>query len=56
MHCLRGPRKTNYIFNQYLDVGAQNINMLIDGSGMNTMNTIAIQDLVRKLNGSGSYI
>ena len=43
--------KAQSILSKYINTGAQNINSLIDGSGCS--NAIAIQDLVRKLNGSG---
>ena len=43
-------KKAHNILNKYLDVGAQNINTLIDGSGTNA---ISIQDLVKNLDGSG---
>ena len=43
--------KAHTILSKYINAGAQNINNLIDGSGCS--NAIAIQDLVKKLNGSG---
>ena len=43
-------RKAQSILSKYINTGAQNINAMIDGSGVQA---IAIQDLVRKLNGSG---
>lgn len=43
-------KKGQTILDKYLNKGAQNINSLIDGSGVQA---IAIQDLIRKLNGSG---
>ena len=45
-------KKAHNILSKYVDTGAQNINSLIDGSGM--QKAIAIQDLVRKLNTRGS--
>ena len=42
-------KKAQTILSKY--VGAKNINTLIDGSGQR--DAVAIQDLVRKLNGSG---
>ena len=38
-------KKAHTILNKYIDVSAQNINALIDGSGTNA---IAFQDLARK--------
>ena len=38
------------------DMGAKNINSLFDGSGHSQSNAIAIQDLVRNLNGSGMKV
>ena len=59
-------KKAQSILSKYIDTGAQNINSLIDGSGVglplaqplvgHNQNAIAIQDLVRKLNGSGLKI
>ena len=50
-------KKAQSILSKYINSGAQNINTLIDGSGMQRFagaeRAIAIQDLVRKLNGSG---
>lgn len=43
-------KKGQTILDKYLNKGAQNINSLIDGSGVQA---IAIQDLIKKLNGSG---
>ena len=45
--------KVQNILNKYVAPVRQNINSLIDGSGNNV---IAIQDLVRKLHGSGLKI
>ena len=45
--------KVQNILNKYVAPVGQNINSLIDGSGNNA---IAIQDLVRKLHGSGLKI
>ncbi len=45
--------KVQNILNKYVAPVRQNINSLIDGSGNNA---IAIQDLVRKLHGSGLKI
>ena len=46
----------NEVIAQYADTSAINLNKLIDGSsvnGPNATNAIAIQDLVKRLNGSG---
>ena len=45
-------KKAQSILSKYINTGAQNINSLIDGSGVQ-QNAIVIQDLVRRLNGSG---
>ena len=45
-------KKAQSILSKYINTDAQNINSLIDGSGVQ-QNAIAIQDLVRRLNGSG---
>lgn len=48
-------KKAQTILSKYIDTGVQNINSLIDGSGMQQQTkAIAIQDLVRKLNTKGS--
>ena len=49
----RVATKVQNILNKYVNKGSQNINSLIDGSGNNA---ITIQDLIRKLNGSGLKI
>ena len=49
-------RKVNKIIAKYVDMSAINLNKLIDGSSFNhpnASNEIAIQDLVRQINGSG---
>jgi copper homeostasis protein CutC len=49
-------KRAQSILSKYINTGAQNINNLIDGSGVggaHQQKAIAIQDLVRKLNGSG---
>ena len=38
---------------KYVDTNAINRNKVIDGSSVNRSTAIAIQDLVRRLNGSG---
>ena len=46
----------NEVIAKYIDTSAINLNKLIDGSSVNrpnASNAIAIQDLVRRLNGSG---
>ena len=45
-------KRAQSILSKYINTGAQNINSLIDGSGVQ-QNAIAIQDLARRLNGSG---
>ena len=48
--------KVNEVIANYIDTSAINLNKLIDGSSVNrptASNIIAIQDLVRRLNGSG---
>ena len=48
--------KVNEVIAKYVDKSAINLNKLIDGSSVNRPNAskaIAIQDLVRRLNGSG---
>ena len=49
-------KKVNEVIAKYVDTSAINLNKLIDGSGINhpnSFNAIAIQDLVKRLNGSG---
>ena len=49
-------KKINEVIAKYLDTSAINLNKLIDGSSVNhpnASNAIAIQDLVRRTNGSG---
>ena len=44
------------VISKYVDTSAINLNKLIDGSSIkreNASNAIAIQDLVRRINGSG---
>ena len=46
----------NEVITKYIDTKAINLNKLIDGSSVNRPNTshaIAIQDLVRRINGPG---
>ena len=46
----------NEVIAKYVDTSAINLNKLIDGSSVNRLtasNAIAIQDLVRRLNGTG---
>ena len=55
-------KKVNEVIAKYVDTSAINLNKLIYGSSVNrpnASNAIAIQDLVRRINGSGlkvSYI
>ena len=47
-------KKINEVIAKYVDTGAINLNKLIDGSSVNcpnASNAIAIQDLVRRING-----
>ena len=46
-------KKVNEVIAKYVDTSAINLNKLIDGSNVNrpTANRIAIQDLVKRLNG-----
>ena len=47
-------KKVNEVIAKYVDTSAININKLIDGSSVNrsnSSNAIAIQDLVRRING-----
>ena len=49
-------KKVNEFIAKYVDTGAIHLNKLIDGSSVNrpnASNAIAIQDLVRRINGSG---
>ena len=49
-------KKVNKVIAKYIDTTAINLNKVIHGSSVNrpiASNTIAIQDLVRRLNGSG---
>ena len=49
-------QKVNEVIAKYVDTSAINLNKLIDGSSINrsnACNTIAIQDLVRRINASG---
>ena len=49
-------KKVNEVIAKYLDTSAINLKKLIDGSSVNrpnASNPIAIQDLVRRINGSG---
>ena len=48
--------KVNEVIAKYVDTSEINLNKLIDGSSINRQNTshaIAIQDLVKRLNGLG---
>ena len=52
-------KKVNEVIAKYFDTSAINLNKLIDGSIVNrpnASNAIAIQDLVRRINGSGLKI
>ena len=49
-------KKVDEVIAKYVDTSALNLNQLIDGSSINrpnASNAIAIQDLVKQLNGSG---
>ena len=49
-------KKVNEVIAKYVDTSAINLNKLIDGSNIkrpHASNAIAIQDLVKRLNGSG---
>ena len=49
-------QKVNEVIAKYVDTSAINLNKLVDGSSVNrpnASNAIAIQDLVKRLNGSG---
>ena len=46
--------QVNEVIAKYVDTIANNLNKLIDGvNRLNASNAIAIQDLVRRINGSG---
>ena len=48
-------KKVNEVLAKYVDTSASNLNKLLDGSSVNrsnASNAIAIQDLVRRINGS----
>ena len=52
-------KKVNEVIAKYVDTSAINLNKLIDGSSINhpnASNVIAIQDLVKRINGSGLKI
>ena len=52
-------KKVNEVIAKYVDTSAINLNTLIDGSRIkrqNASNAIAIQDLAKRLNGSGLKI
>ena len=49
-------KKVNEVISKYVDTSAINLNKLTDGSSVNRPNPtngIAIQDLIKRLNGSG---
>ena len=49
-------KKVNEVIAKYVDASAINLNKLMDGSSINrpnASNAIVIQDLVRRINGSG---
>ena len=49
-------KKVNEVIAKYVDTSGINLNKLIDGSSVNRSNAsneIAIQDIVKRLNGSG---
>ena len=49
-------KKVNEVIAKYVDTSPINLNKLIDGSSVNrpnASNAIVIQDLVKRLNGSG---
>ena len=49
-------KKVNEVIAKHVDTSVINLNKLIDGSSVNrptASNAIAIQDLVKRLNGSG---
>ena len=55
-HQKRLLKKLNEVIAKYVDASAINLNKLIDGSIVNrpnASNAIAIQNLVKRLNGSG---
>ena len=52
-------KKVNEVIAKYVETSAINLNKLIDGSSIkrkNASNAIGIQDLVRRINGSGLKI
>ena len=52
-------KKTHEVIAKYVDTSAINLNKLIDGSSVNrpnAFNAIAIQDLIRRINGSGLQV
>ena len=52
-------KNVNEVIAKYVDTSAINLNKLIDGSSVNrsnASNAIAIQDLVRRINGTGLKI
>ena len=52
-------KKVNEVIAKYVDASAITLNKLIDGSSVNrpnACNAIVIQDLVRRINGSGLKI
>ena len=52
-------KKVNEVIAKYVDTSAINLNKLIDESSVNrsnASNAIAIQDLVRRINGSGLIV
>ena len=52
-------KKVNEVIAKYVDTSAINLNKLIDGSSIkrpNPAKAIAIQDLVKQINGSGLKI
>ena len=54
-HQKKLPKKVNEVIAKYVDKSAINLNKLIDVSSINrpnASNAIAIQDLVKRLNGS----
>ena len=55
-HQKKITKKVNEVIAKYVDTSAINLNKLIDGSSINrpnASNAIAIQDLVKRLSGSG---
>ena len=52
-------KKVNEVIAKYVNTSATNLNKLIDGSSVNrsnASNAIAVQDLVRQINGSGLQV